>query len=151
IAVLAIVPPIVKGKIDASPLNTTEDFQRSLWLMGSSLELEAEAAASSEGTHAPHATTSPTPGRPSTRDRHAAAVSRSRTAVKRNRIMATFAVLAVGFALLTLASDSAVPMALFIADCVLFFVYCLLLVLIPLISGTRRSQRLQRQPSLRRG
>ncbi|WP_287152703.1 hypothetical protein [Candidatus Solincola tengchongensis] len=47
IAMLAIVPPIIRGKLEDSPLVTTQTFRKSMQEIGQSLEPRVESAAAS--------------------------------------------------------------------------------------------------------
>ncbi len=168
IAMLAIVPPIIRGKLDASPLSTTENFQRSMFRIGTSLDLENTpapednagvpvrytAAAPTSTQTAPAVAWQPveqrkpvdSSGRPP-----AAARARSKVSVKRNRILTTFALAAAGSALLALAIEDRAMLVLFIISCVLLASYCLLLLLVPaLLRARRRSSRFPSRISLRR-
>ncbi len=166
IAMLAIVPPIIRGKLDASPLSTTENFQRSMFQMGTSLELENappppddHAGVSVRYTTA--GSTAPAPEwqpveqeRPRRRTSRppSAAKARSKVSVKRNRILGTFALAAAGSALLALIIENRATIVLFVISCVLLVTYCLLLLLVPaLLRARRRSSRLPERVSLRRG
>jgi hypothetical protein len=153
IAVLAIVPPLVKGKIDASPLCTTEEFQRSMWLIGSSLELgEEEHACQTE--RMPRLSSWPQERTQLPPIEHVhppvAVTTVSKSTVKRNRIIASFALAATGFALGSLASESLLVFGFFIASTVLLVIYCLLAVAMPYLLGSRREPLAARLLSFRR-
>ncbi len=164
IAMLAIVPPIIRGKLDESPLSTTESFQRSMFQMGTSLNLENATPTEDNSVSVKYVNNEGVSyeeirvpvGRPRTRKRlsrpPSAAGARSKVSVKRNRILTTFALAAAGSALLALAVDNRGTLVLFVISCVLLFSYCLLLLLVPaLLRARRRSARLPGDISLRRG
>ncbi len=172
IAMLAIVPPIIRGRIDASPLSTTEDFQKSMFQMGTSLDLEN--APTHEPAPAPvrfwrggSAATAPDVewqpvevirpvevAEPETVFRRppSAARARSKVSVKRNRILATITLAAAGSALLALIIENRATLVLFVISCVLLLAYCVLLLVVPaLLRARRRPPRLSGRISLRRG
>ena len=166
IAMLAIVPPIIRGKIDASPLSTTENFQRSMFQMGTSLDLDAAPeeparVAVRSTTSRSSAQTAPAVAwqtfeqeKPDERISRppSAARARSKVSVKRNRILGTFALAAAGSALLALAIDNRAMLILFVISCVLLVSYCLLLLLVPAFLRARRKPASLSGPiSLRRG
>ena len=167
IAMLAIVPPIIRGKINASPLSTTESFQRSMFQMGTSLDLDA---APEDHARVPLRYTTALPTSAQTARAVAwqpveqeipderisrppsAARARSKVSVKRNRILGTFALAAAGSALLALAIDNRTMLVLFVISCVLLVSYCLLLLLVPaFLRARRKAPRLPGRMSLRRG
>ncbi len=171
IAMLAIVPPIIRGRIDASPLTTTEDFQKSMFQMGTSLDLENTPLAEPSPvtvkfTHHGGAATAPEmewqpvevmrpvevvqPEKRISRP-PSAARARSKVSVKRNRILTTITLAAAGSALLALIIENRATLVLFVISCVLLLSYCLLLLVVPaLLRARRRPPRITQPMSLRR-
>ncbi len=167
IAMLAIVPPIIRGRLDASPLTTTEDFQRSMFQMGTSLDLENAPPPPEDRSTAvrymPASSAATAPAldwepveevRPERRISRppSAARARSKVSVKRNRFLATFTLAAAGSALLALVVENRATLVLFVISCVLLLSYCLLLLVVPaLLRARRKTPRLPGRISLRRG
>lgn len=132
IAMLAIVPPIIRGKLDESPLATTQSFHRSMEELGHSLEPHGYRAARE---HEPGGTPSGDPARPRQASRRRPPgrynYRTSRAAVRRNRIMAGLMVLAFLWGAATLISGSMWCLILFASACFLLVLYWSLAMLVP--------------------
>ncbi|MDY6794775.1 MAG: hypothetical protein SWK76_05785 [Actinomycetota bacterium] len=132
IAMLAIVPPIIRGKLDESPLITTQDFQRSMHEIANSLEPgDNRSVAASHDHKGSGAGEESRGGRP--RSYPAGARSRTNASVRRNRITAALAVFASIWGVATLISGSALCLVVFAVCCCLLAVYWALVLLVPRI------------------
>ncbi|OFW56369.1 MAG: hypothetical protein A2W01_00340 [Candidatus Solincola sediminis] len=107
ITMLAIVPPLIRGRLDASPLTSTLNFQRSMQEMGSSLEPQAheenisrKRAAGSRQRPAGNLWTG-TPIQPP-RGRHSRPISRAEIRRRRFLVILTFSTIVSGIAALAM-------------------------------------------------
>lgn len=142
IAMLAIVPPIIRGKLEESPLATSQSFQRSMQEMGNSLDFHRhehdaglEAGYRAAG-RAPGVTQAGPEGR-----RPLRAPRRNRAAVRRNRIMAGLALFAAIWGMATLVSGCTWCLVLLAISSVLFLVYWALSLLAPFLLAVPRMER----------
>ncbi len=142
---LAIVPPIIRGRIEESPLATTQSFQRSMEEIAHSIESGSSRSASSyrkgaAGRHGDYPVDmSPTrPARP-------VAVSRRRTsaAARRNRVFTVLTFLAFTWGTATLFSGKTWCLAVFTAFSVLLIIFWLLTILVPFIAASSHPERLR--------
>lgn len=132
IAMLAIVPPIIRGKLDESPLSTTQSFQRSMQEMAHSIESQdnqdGEARMRVPQSRRPYVV----PMRP----------PRSKSAaVRRNRVTALLSVFAAIWGVATLINGSAWCLVIFAIMCGLLVVYWVLAMIVPRMTiqpGTER-------------
>jgi len=101
IAMLAIVPPIIRGKLDESPLASTQSFQRSMQEMANSIDSASGRGESPHESRERVVYTLPPRGGYAARP-HAAVrfANRKRAAIRRNRIMACLAVFAASCGIL---------------------------------------------------
>jgi len=149
IAMLAIVPPIIRGKLDESPLSTTQSFQRSMQEMANSIESGSsmerpqfsgkgpvgytEAAGAGRGGRL-----RPVPER---NPRHSSA------AVRRNRITAALSVFAAVWGVATLVSGATWCLIAFAVSCVLLVFYWALTLIVPnMPKRSRVASRPQESP-----
>jgi hypothetical protein len=132
IAMLAIVPPIIRGKLDESPLATTQSFQRSMQEMAHSIEShedqEGEAVAGTPHRHRPYVVPAHHPHRQS-------------AAVRRNRVTLLLSVFAAVWGVATLISGSTWCLVIFAITCSLLALYWVLAMIMPRMSVTHRSER----------
>ena len=149
IAMLAIVPPIIRGKLDESPLASTQSFQRSMQEMANSIE---SGASREDAAHIgreptgyavqvrtgsldlPHAAPSPM-------------ASKRKAAVRRNRITAGLTIFAATWGIAALISGRGWCLVLFAIVCGLLFIYWGLALIIPsLLPRSRAANRLEETP-----
>lgn len=132
IAMLAIVPPIIRGKLEESPLVTAQTFQRSLQEMAHSIEggpqRPAELGERIPATYPRRAVTVQSgkaglPGR--------APYRRTSAAVRRNRIMAALISISVLWGAATLFSGKMWCLILFAASTFLLVIYWALTIIVP--------------------
>lgn len=156
IAMLAIVPPIIRGKLEESPLVTTQTFQKSMQEIAHSLEPRLDSSPAPRGSRASDVSApkgrayrvrghgGPSQGAVSgTRIRSKAAptpsgsragVRRSpsgRAAIRRNRILASLTLLAFGWGLATLFTGSLLCLLMFSATGFLLALYWGLTIIVP--------------------
>jgi hypothetical protein len=148
IAMLAIVPPIIRGKLEDSPLASTQSFQRSMQEMANSIEygngremvqssgkgpvgyLEA-VGAGREGR------LRPVPARPS---------RRRSAAVRRSRVIAALTVFAALWGVATLVSGETWCLVIFAIFCVLLVAFWALALIMPNISTRPRTEQHVKEP-----
>lgn len=145
IAMLAIVPPIIRGKLDESPLATTQSFQRCMQEISNSVdpgpacgghaagERKAEEGACPAGGHA----------------RGGLGGSRRRAAVRRNRVLASLTVLSAFWGTAALLSGRAWCLIAFTAACGMLVLFWGLTIIVPILpprSGALRPRRVARPP-----
>lgn len=132
IAMLAIVPPIIKGKLEESPLVTAQTFQRSLQEMAHSLEAGAQR------------NTEPEEGLRTSSLSHGSVIQGRRTgsrvrplprrtsaAVRRNRIMAFLISISIAWGAATLFSGRLWCLILFVFCTLLLVLYWALTIIVP--------------------
>jgi hypothetical protein len=153
IAMLAIVPPIIRGKLDESPLASTQSFQRSMQEMANSIESGASREETRYGGRGPDGYVGNTgrdgpPGRP-----HAAPArisSRQRASVRRNRIAASLTVFAAIWGAAALLSGTTWCMVVFAVTCGILAVFWAMALIIPNMKtrphATRRPEKVSRSP-----
>jgi hypothetical protein len=136
IAMLAIVPPIIRNKLEESPLTTTESFQRSMQEIAHSIEVRESAAGGR--------TTRPPAGMQAreerARERAVPAAARGRAhghrraAARRARIITALTLFSFCWGAATLFSGRAWCLAVFAASVVLLVLYWGLVLLVPYLS-----------------
>ncbi len=157
IAMLAIVPPIIRGKLEDSPLVTTQTFRRSMEEIGHSLEPRlgtccgsreprsggspagvsrtADPAAAGGGLRTVRSVSGPASARLSTAHgrpgRSAARSPQRRAAVRRNRIFAFLTIFALCWGMATLLTGSIWCLALFSVSGFLLALYWGLTIIVP--------------------
>ncbi|MBC7230693.1 MAG: hypothetical protein H5T74_09935 [Actinobacteria bacterium] len=142
IAMLAIVPPIIRGKIEESPLATTQSFQRSMEEIAHSIEsgslrsARAYEARFGGGSRAYAEDTErkpfprPAPGR-----------RRASAATRRNRVFSLLTLLAFSWGAATLFSGKAWCLALFVSSSIMLIVFWLLTIIVPYLAAPARTRR----------
>ena len=149
IAMLAIVPPIIRGKLEESPLASTQSFQRSMQEMANSIEASGGMEDEQYRGRRPDGTMVPVraglPGRP----RPAAAPSsrRNRAAVRRNRIIAVLTVFASIWGVATLISGKTWCLVIFAVACCLLAAFWGMALIMPNISPRPRAAQLPEEVS----
>jgi hypothetical protein len=143
IAMLAIVPPIIRGKLDESPLATTQSFQRSMQEMAHSIE--SNESPGETGTSGASRTNT-------ARNRNAYAMStrasRKRSAaVRRNRVTITLSIIASIWGVATLVNGSAFCLVVFAIMCGLLVVYWALAIILPRLYERPRVERRFEEPT----
>jgi hypothetical protein len=150
IAMLAIVPPIIRGKLDESPLASTQNFQRSMQEMANSIEPRSSRDKARYQAGGVNGNVTPIrqshPDRPHTVPSPVA--GRSRAAVKRNRITVGMMVFAAAWGIAALFSGRAWCMVLFTIACGLLIIYWGLVLIIP--SMLQRSRAAERAEEVQR-
>jgi hypothetical protein len=136
IAMLAIVPPIIRGKLDESPLATTQSFQRSMQEMAHSIECN-ESQGETGNLRAARTNT--------TRNRDpyalpARAPRKKSAAVRRNRVTVVLSILASIWGVATLVNGSALCLAVFAIMCGLLVVYWALAIILPRLYAPPRAE-----------
>jgi hypothetical protein len=143
IAMLAIVPPIIRGKLDESPLATTQNFHRSMEELGHSLEPDEYCA---RGERRLEGSPSEDAGRPR-QDRRIMPPGHSyghasRASVRRNRILAGLMIFASIWGVATLVSGSAWCLVLFAIACFVLVSYWALTIVVPRLALQSRPSEL---------
>ncbi len=149
IAMLAIVPPIIRGKLDESPLSTTQNFQRSMQEMANSIESGSSLERSQFSGRRPEGYMVAARAGRESRLRPAPARNPRRTsaAVRRSRIMAALTVFASIWGAATLISGETWCLIAFAVSCALLLVFWALAVIIPgMPKKTRAAPRVE-EPS----
>lgn len=148
IAMLAIVPPIIRGKIEDSPMATTESFQRSMKEMGDSLGAQDRTPVERYGRES----LSPAgPVRPGRRPGPRSSYSRNRALLRRNRVMASLLVLASLWGVATLISGAVWCLVLFAISCFLLVAFWGLTIIVPrAMSARSESGRIAGTPHYQR-
>lgn len=143
IAMLAIVPPIIRGKLDESPLASTQSFQRSMQEMANSIDpgiSREETGYDGRETH-----DGVMPARGVYRDQpHTAAAriaGRKRAAIRRNRILASLTVFAAMWGAIALVSGKAWCLVIFAIACGILAVFWGMALIIPNSSPRPRAMR----------
>jgi hypothetical protein len=143
IAMLAIVPPIIRGKLDDSPLSTTQSFQRSMQEMANSIEShdstrrapvrgEMKVVRTGGGRIAPI----PHPHQ-----------RRTSAAVRRSRIILALTIFSSLWGIATLMSGRAWCLVIFAIMCALLVIYWALTIIVPGSSSRSRAERSLEEPS----
>ena len=147
IAMLAIVPPIIRGKLDESPLSTTQSFHRSMEELGHSLEPDEYRCQGERGyrTYPSEDTTRPR------QDRRSRQASQShhrnnQASVRRNRILAGLMIFASVWGAATLISGSMWCLVLFAFACFILVLYWALMMLVPRLAVQSRPSQISRRP-----
>ena len=128
---LAIVPPIIRGKLDDSPLASTQSFQRSMQEMANSIELRdsrGDVPYREPGGYRGQVRTG-SPDQPYAVPSPKA--SRRRAAVRRSRITAGLTVFAAIWGMAALVSGRSWCLVLFAISCCLLAAYWGLALIIP--------------------
>ena len=147
IAMLAIVPPIIRGKLDESPLATTQSFHRSMEELGHSLDPDEYSARGEQGFDR---STSEEAGRPRP-DRRPRPPGQSsnranRAQVRRNRILTGLMIFASIWGVATLVSGSMWCLVFFAIACFILVLYWALTILVPRLAVQSRPSRSSRRP-----
>ena len=144
IAMLAIVPPIIRGKLEGSPLATTQSFQRSMQEMANSLEPYGHQEERIYGGKRRGTAAGPfkTVGGGRSRPAPSRASRRNRAAVRRSRILAILSIFASMWGVATLVSGKAWCLVVFaIASCLLILYWAMVLIVPHIASPSRAGQR----------
>ncbi len=154
IAMLAIVPPIIRGKLEDSPLVTTQTFQRSMQEIAHSLKTPNNSVTPSRNTSGKRPLTVGASARRQTVKRMGnKADSRRRAMVRRNRILAMLTLITTGWGALTLACGSLWCLVIFAFFGCLLAVYWALTLIVPSLTtrtDREREIRYAAQPQKRR-
>ena len=133
IAMLAIVPPIIRGKLEESPLASTQSFQRSMQEMANSIESGSSREDAQYRSRGPHGYVEPVeaglPGRPRpvpTRNSR-----KNRAALRRSRIIAALTVFAAIWGVAALVSGKTWCLVIFVVACCLLAVFWGMALVIP--------------------
>lgn len=134
---LAIVPPIIRNKLEESPLTTTESFQRSMQEIAHSIKVrentaEWQGARQLAGRQSGEEMRSVRTAHSGTR---AVASRRRRAAARRTRIIAVLTFLSFCWGAATLFSGRGWCLALFAAFTFLLVLYWGLVLLTPYLSA----------------
>ncbi len=130
IAMLAIVPPIIRGKLEGSPLASTQSFQRSMQEMANSIDPVAVRDGTPRRDGAPYGYASAvTRGRP--RPAHQRISRRSSAAVRRGRIMMSLMMFAATWGAATLVSGKSWCLVIFAIACCLLVIFWGMALIIP--------------------
>ena len=143
IAMLAIVPPIIRGKLDESPLATTQSFHRSMEELGHSLEPDEYRTDREQRFDR---STPEYAGRPGY-DRRSRAPGQYRyrvnrasmASVRRNRILAGLMIFASIWGVATLISGSKWCLVFFAIACFFLVFYWGLTILVPRLAVPSQS------------
>jgi Flp pilus assembly protein TadB len=149
IAMLAIVPPIIRGKLEESPLASTQSFQRSMQEMANSIESGNGRGAAQYRDRGPSdygvAARAGREGR--LRPAPARTPRRNSAAVRRSRIMVSLTVFAALWGVATLVSGKAWCMVIFAIVCGLLVIFWALALIIPNMAARPRVERHLEEPS----
>ncbi len=142
IAMLAIVPPIIRGKLDESPLASTQSFQRSMQEMANSIDSASGRGESPHESRERVVYTLPPRGGYAARP-HAAVrfANRKRAAIRRNRIMASLVLFAAIWGAAALWSGATWCLAVFAASCGILAVFWGVALIAPYLSPRPRLHR----------
>jgi hypothetical protein len=147
IAMLAIVPPIIRGKLEESPLVTSQNFQRSMQEMANSLEPYGRQG-DSTGQDSAGNTDAARPVRQSLGPVRPS--PRSQAAMRRNRVITILAVFASVWGVATLISGMTWCLVIFLIASCFLVVYYALSLLVPHFSSpvhaTSRMEETSRPP-----
>ena len=136
IAMLAIVPPIIRNKLEESPLTTTESFQRSMQEIAHSIEVRESAAMGRVASPAAgiQAREERVRGRSLPAAAHGRAPGHRRAAARRARIITALTFLSFCWGAATLFSGRGWCLAVFAASVFLLVLYWGLVLLVPYLS-----------------
>lgn len=149
---LAIVPPIIRGKLDESPLASTQSFQRSMQEMANSIEngTGREESRGAGGGSRDVAMTARSGYGNRVYSTSARISSRKKAAVRRNRITASLTVFAATWGAAALVSGKSWCLIMFAAACVILAVFWGLSLIMPLAmsrpGGANRHEEMPRSP-----
>ncbi|MBN2026576.1 MAG: hypothetical protein JW854_07455 [Actinobacteria bacterium] len=149
IAMLAIVPPIIRGKLEDSPLASTQSFQRSMQEMANSIDYgNGRESAQSSGRRPEGYSEAAGAGREGRlRPVPARPYRRSSAAVRRSRVIAVLTVLAAIWGVATLVSGETWCLVAFTIFCACLVVFWGLALIVPHISPRSRSEQHLEDPS----
>jgi len=148
IAMLAIVPPIIRGKLEDSPLASTQSFQRSMQEMANSIDYGSGRERAQSSGKGPEGYSEaagagregrlrPVPARP---------YRGSNAAVRRSRVIATLTVLAAIWGVATLVSGETWCLIVFAVSCVCLAVFWALALIVPNVSARPRNEQRVEEP-----
>ena len=141
LAMLAIVPPIIRGKIEESPLATAQSFQRSMEEIAHSIESGSRRSARAYAGEVVGRGAGPSDvGHAST----ASSVARRRrtsAAARRNRVTAALSLFAFTWGIAALLSGKAWCLVLFAVFTVLLISFWLLSIIVPYMAAPARTAR----------
>lgn len=145
IAMLAIVPPIIRGKMEQSPLVTSQNFQRSMQEIAESLEPCGHSGVSHPRDAAnPHGGRAMTPAVQRRQgDIRTRSSSRSRAAVRRNRVITALTLFAAVWGVATLISGSGWCLVLFLFSCCVLVSFWVLSLFLPNRRPARSPRRVE--------
>ena len=145
IAMLAIVPPIIRGKLDESPLASAQSFQRCMREVANSVD-----PGPGRGNRAPGAEEAREGAcREAHRASDRAAGMRRRAAVRRNRVLASLTAFSILWGAAALLSGRAWCLIAFSIACGILVVFWGLTLIVPMAtprSGGLRSPRQAARP-----
>lgn len=143
IAMLAVVPPIIRGKLDESPLVTTQTFQRSMQEIAHSLDPQFNRP-SARGNPRGSLSSRPKKNLSAGIRREFGRPSRRRAAIRRNRILASLTILTLGWGAATLFSGKMWCLVVFTVSGCLLAIYWGLTLVIPYLTIQTERGRLER-------
>lgn len=148
IAMLAIVPPIIRGKLEDSPLASTQNFQRSMQEMANSIDYGSGGErAQSSGKRPEGYSEAAGAGREGRlRPVQTRPYRRSNAAVRRSRVIATLTSLAAIWGVATLISGETWCLVTFAFFCVCLVIFWALALIMPNISTRPRSEPRMEEP-----
>lgn len=136
IAMLAIVPPIIRGKLEDSPLVTTQTFQRSMQEIAHSLKPQGENVIPARSVYVAGGLPAGARTRRQIAERAVSKANpRRKAAVRRNRILATLTLLTAGWGSLTLACGRLWCLVIFAVFGCLLAVYWALTLIVPSLTA----------------
>jgi hypothetical protein len=149
IAMLAIVPPIIRGKLEESPLASTQSFQRSMQEMANSIESGTGNGRTGYGGKRPGLYAAPPgAGRQGRLRPHPASNYRKRNAaVRRSRIIAALTIIACIWGVAALFSGKAWCLVAFAIACILLLIFWAMALIVPNFYGRQRAERRLEEPS----
>ncbi|MBC7247964.1 MAG: hypothetical protein H5T73_09320 [Actinobacteria bacterium] len=136
IAMLAIVPPIIRNKLEESPLTTTESFQRSMQEIAHSIEVRenAQEVRVSRSPAGMYAREERARGRAVSAAAHGRARGHRRAAARRARIITALTFFSFCWGAATLFSGRTWCLAVFAASVSMLVLYWGLVMLVPYLS-----------------
>lgn len=147
IAMLAIVPPIIRGKLEDSPLATTQSFQRSMKEIASSIESPGRSHGAHPGARAPRGYRAARPGGEGRlRPVPARIPRRSRAAVRRGRIMVSLTLFASLWGIATLISGRPWCLVIFAISCGLLVAFWGMALIVPNLPARPREEEHADEP-----
>ena len=146
IAMLAIVPPIIRGKLEESPLATTQSFQRSMQEMANSIEARGGREATPYGAGHPGGRGERVRPRQSGQlravpSRPVRPARRSSAAARRGRVIIILTVFASIWGVATLISGKPWCLVTFAVAASLLVLYWALALLLPYFISQPRVER----------